>query len=151
MQRRVIECYRVLDVLSQPVLRPVDLLTADGHLLVLEDNPELVVLHLVSHTGKVGDGAEALLLVLEVQVHVVLQVLQLGGIVRVLRDGEDVGEEDVVLLVEPAVVRGKRLVPDIRLRHLMLEVALVTCWQSFVKRKLEMKNQISPKSGFLMC
>ena len=126
----MIECYRVLDVLSQPVLGPVDLLTADGHLLVLKDNPELVVLHLVSHTGKVGDGTEALLLVLEVQVHVVLQVLQLGGIVRVLRDGEDVGKEDVVLLIDPAVVRGKRLVPDIRLRHLMLEVALVTCWQA---------------------
>ena len=137
MQRRVIECYRVLDVLSQPVLGPVDLLTADGHLLVLKDNPELVVLHLVSHTGKVGDGTEALLLVLEVQVHVVLQVLQLGGIVRVLRDGEDVGKEDVVLLINPRVVRGKRLVPDIRLRHLMLEVALVTCWQGIMKQNLE--------------
>ena len=147
----MIECYRVLDVLSQPVLGPVDLLTADGHLLVLKDNPELVVLHLVSHTGKVGDGTEALLLVLEVQVHVVLQVLQLGGIVRVLRDGEDVGKEDVVLLIDPAVVRGKRLVPDIRLRHLMLEVALVTCWQGDVKRNLEIKNQNSPKSVFWMC
>ena len=147
----MIECYRVLDVLSQPVLGPVDLLTADGHLLVLKDNPELVVLHLVSHTGKVGDGTEALLLVLEVQVHVVLQVLQLGGIVRVLRDGEDVGKEDVVLLIDPAVVRGKRLVPDIRLRHLMLEVALVTCWQGIVKRNLETKNQKLPKSVFLMC
>ena len=147
----MIECYRVLDVLSQPVLRPVDLLTADGHLLVLKDNPELVVLHLVSHTGKVGDGTEALLLVLEVQVHVVLQVLQLGGIVRVLRDGEDVGKEDVVLLIDPGVVRGKRIVPDIRLRHLMLEVALVTCWQGIVKRNPEIKSQNLPKSVFLMC
>ena len=151
MQKRVVECYRVLDVLSEPVLGPIDLLTADRHLLVLKDNPELVVLHLVSHTGKVGDGAEALLLVLEVQVHVVLQVLQLGGIVGVLRDGEDIGKEDVVLLVEPAVVRGKRLVPDIRLWHLMLEVALVTCWQGIVKRNLEIKNQNLPKSVFLMC
>ena len=127
----------VFDVLSQPVLCPVDCFTVNRGLEIIQDDPELVVLHLVSHTGKVGDGTEALLLVLEVQVHVVLQVLQLGGIVRVLRDGEDVGKEDVVLLVDPRVVRGKRLVPDIRLRHLMLEVALVTCWQGIMKQNLE--------------
>ena len=121
------ESYRVLDVLGKPVLGPVDLLTPNGHLLVLEHHPEAVVLHLVRHTGKVGDGTEPLLLILEMQVHVVLQDLELGGIVGVLRHGEDVGEEHVVLLVNPLVVGGKGLVPDIRLRHLVLQMTLVTC------------------------
>ena len=87
----------------------------------------LVVLHLVLHAGKVGDGTEPLLLVLEMQVHVVLQDLQLVGIVGVLRHSEDVSKEYVVLLVDPRVVGGKGLVPDIRLRHLVLQVTLVAC------------------------
>ena len=60
---------RVLDVLRQPVLGPVDLLAVDRGGEAVQDNSEPVVLHLVVDTVKVGDGAEPLLLVCEVRLH----------------------------------------------------------------------------------
>ena len=61
---------RVLDVLGQPVLGPVDGLAVDGGLHVVQEHEELVVLHLVVHTVVVLDGAESLLLVVKMKLHV---------------------------------------------------------------------------------
>merc|ERR1719508_387993 len=63
----------VLYVLGKPVLRPVDLLTSNWNLEVIQDDPELVVLHLVVHAVVLGHSTVPLLLILEVVPHSLLQ------------------------------------------------------------------------------
>ena len=70
----------VLDVLRQPVLSPVDFLTAHWHFQVLQHHPELGVLGLVVHAVVVLHVGESLLLEVEVLHHVVLQHLQLVSV-----------------------------------------------------------------------
>ena len=82
------------------------------------------MLHLVVHTVETGHGTEARLLVVKVKLHVLLQSLQSSGVFRGLRDGQDVVEQDVMLLVDPQVVRGETLVPDVGLGDMVLQVTL---------------------------
>merc|ERR1719300_1258415 len=112
LQPRLVLVVSVLDMLGQPVLSPVDLLTANRHLQVLEHHPELVVLCLVVDAVVVLNTAEPLLLKVKVLLHVVLQHLERCSVIRVLRNCEDVGEEHIVFLVEPAVVNLEGLVTD---------------------------------------
>jgi len=115
----------VLDVLRQPVLGPVDLLAANRDLQVLQHHPELVVFGLVVHTVVVLDIAEPLLLKVKVLLHVVLQHLELSGVLRLLGNCKDVGKQHIVFLVEPAVVNLERLIPHVGLRGLVLQCSLV--------------------------
>ena len=66
---------RVLDVLCQPVLGPVDLLAVNRGLQVLQDHKELVVLHLVVHTVEVGYNTESVLLIVKMVLHLLLQLV----------------------------------------------------------------------------
>ena len=115
----------VLNVLRQPVLGPVDRLTVDGGLHVVEDDKELVMLHLVVDTVEELNIAESGLLKVEVELHVLLHLVKTLLAIRVLGDLEDVGEEHVVLTVDTGVVSGEGGVPDVGLRHLVLQVSLV--------------------------
>ena len=115
----------VLDVLRQPVLGPVDGLTVDGCLHVVEDDKELVMLHLVINTVEVLNVAESGLLIVKVELHVLLHLVKNFLALGVLRDLKDVGKEDVVLTVDSGIVSGEGLVPDVGLRYLMLQMSLV--------------------------
>ena len=95
---------RVLDVLSEPVLCPVDLFTADGCLLILQYHPELVVFHQMVHTVVGGNFTEPLLFEVEVKPHVVLESLQKAFVSWVLGHSQDVCEEDVVFFVKSCII-----------------------------------------------
>ena len=116
----------VLDVLCQPVLGPVDGLTVDGCLHVIEDDEELVMLHLVINTVEKLNVAEPRLLKVEVELHVLPHDVEGLLALGMLRDGEDVGEEDVMLSINPGVICGKGGIPDIGLGNLVLKVPLVS-------------------------
>ena len=74
----------ILDMLGQPVLSPVDLLTVNWNLEILQDDPKLVVLHLVINTVVAWNRAESLLLVVKVFSHGVLQCVQFLSAIRCL-------------------------------------------------------------------
>ena len=101
---------RVLDVLRQPVLGPVDLFTTNRHLLVLKNDPESIMLHPVVYTVVALHSAEVALFIQKVLLHVVLQSLQQDWVIGVLGHMEDVLKE----------------YSDVGLRNLMFEVALIT-------------------------
>merc|ERR1719452_342210 len=115
----------VLDVLGQPVLGPVDLLTVDRNLEVFKDDPELVMLHLVVDTVVVGHSAVPLLLILEVIPHSLLQSGKVVSIFRLLGNSQDLGKENIMLPIKPGVISCKGSIPNIRLRHFMLQMSLV--------------------------
>ena len=94
----------VLDVLSQPVLGPVDGLTVDGCSHVVQEDKELVVLHLVVNTVEVLHSTESSLLKVKMQLHVFLQFVQGSLTVRDLGDLKDVGEEDIVFGINTRVL-----------------------------------------------
>ena len=94
----------VLDVLSQPVLGPVDGLTVDGSSHVVQEDKELVVLHLVVNTVEVLHSTESSLLKVKMQLHVFLQFVQGSLTVRDLGDLKDVGEEDIVFGINTRVL-----------------------------------------------
>jgi len=116
----------VLDVLCQPVLGPVDLLTVNRHLQILQDDPELVVLHLVVNTVVAWDSTEPLLLIIKVQPHVLLESIKVGSTVWVLGHFKDISKEDIVLLIQSFVISGKACIPNIWLRNIMLKMSPVT-------------------------
>ena len=94
----------VLDVLGQPVLGPVDLLATHRNLEVIQDHPELVVLHLVVHAVVLRHSAVPLLFVLEVVPHSLLKDGQVVCILRVLRHSRDLGEQNIMLLIKSVVL-----------------------------------------------
>ena len=96
----------VLYVLGKPVLRPVDLLTSNWNLEVIQDDPELVVLHLVVHTVVLGHSTVPLLLILEVVPHSLLEDGQVVCIFRMLRHSKNLGKQNIVLLIKPVVLKG---------------------------------------------
>ena len=95
----------VLDVLSQPVLGPVDLLTTHRNSKVLKDYPESIVLGPVVHTVEVLHGTEVSLLIKKVLLDVFLQLLQLGAVLWVLGHRQDVSKQQVMLIVQPGVLK----------------------------------------------
>merc|ERR1719508_594643 len=115
----------VLYVLGKPVLRPVDLLTSNWNLEVIQDDPELLVLHLVVHTVVLGHSTVPLLLILEVVPHSLLEDGQVVCIFRMLRHSQDLGKQNIMLLIKPVVISRKTLIPYIGLRHFMLQMSLV--------------------------
>ena len=116
----------VLDVLGEPLLGPVELLTAHWHLHLLKEDPELVVLQLVLGAGKVGDLAELALLIVKVVPVQLLQLSQLVGVIRSMGELQGLLEEDSVLSINLRVVGGKGLIPDIGLGDSVGKFASVT-------------------------
>ena len=96
----------VLDVLGQPILGPVDFLTTNSDLEIIQDYPELVMLHLVVHTVVLVQGAVSLLIVLDVIPHSLLECGQEVGIFWVLRYGKDLGKQHIMLLIKSSVLKG---------------------------------------------
>ena len=94
----------VLDVLRQPVLGPVDGLTVDGGLHVVQEDKELVVLHLVIHTVEVLDSTESLLLIVKMKLHVGFESVQNLLIIRIERNIKDVGKKNIMLLIKSFVL-----------------------------------------------
>ena len=76
----------VLDVLRQPVLGPVDGLTVDGGLHVIEDDPELIMLHLVIDTVEELNIAEPAFLKVEVELQILLHLVEAFLALGVLRN-----------------------------------------------------------------
>ena len=97
---------RVLDVLGQPVLGPVDGLAVDGGLHVVQEHEELVVLHFVVHTVVVLDGAESLLLVVKMKLHVGFQSVQSFLIIRVDGNRKNVCKKNVMLLIKSIILKN---------------------------------------------
>ena len=95
----------VLDVLGQPVLGPVDLLTVNWNLEIIQDNPELVVLHLVINTVVAWNRAESLLLVIKVFSHGVLHCCQFLSVIRCLGYSKDLGKQNIVFLIQAGVLQ----------------------------------------------
>merc|ERR1719452_169346 len=116
----------VLDVLGQPVLGPVDLLTTNRSLEIIKDDPELVMLHLVVDTVVMGYSAVSLLFILKVIPHSLLQSCKVVSIFRVLGNSQDLGKEDIVLTIKPGVISCKGSIPNIWLRHFMFQMSLVS-------------------------
>merc|ERR1719508_264093 len=113
---------RVLDMLREPVLDPVNHLAVNGHLGDLHDDPELVMFHLVVVAVVAWNCAEARFLKTKMKLHVFLQLFQGSGIFGMLGYLEDVLEQDVMLRIEPTVVHGECFIPDIWLGNLVEEV-----------------------------
>ena len=99
----------VLDVLRQPVLGPVDGLAVDRGLHVVQEDKELVVLHLVVHTVEVLDGTESLFLIVKVKLHVGFQNVQSFLIFRVDGNLKDIGKKDIVLLINSVVLQNTNI------------------------------------------
>ena len=95
----------ILDVLGQPVLGPINFLTTNRDLEIIQDDPELVMLHLVVHTVVLVHGAVSLLLILEVIPHSLLQCSQEVSIFWVLRYGKDLGKQHIMLLINSGVLK----------------------------------------------
>ena len=83
------------------------------------------MLSLVVNAVVMLDVAEPLLLEVKVLLDVVLQHLELCGVIGVLGNGQNVCKEHVMLLVEPAVVNFEGFVPDVGLGDLVLQGSLV--------------------------
>ena len=96
----------VLNVLGKPVLGPIDLLTTHRNMEVIQDDPELVVLHLVVNTVVPGHRAVPLLLILEVVPHSLLEFGQVVCILRVLRHSKDLGKQNIMLLIKSVVLKS---------------------------------------------
>jgi len=116
----------VLDVLSQPVLGPVDLLASNRDLLLFKDDKELVVLHLVLNTAVVGNLTELAFLIVKVFLQQSLQVFQDSGILRVLGDSKDLLEENIVFSINLRIVSGKGFIPNIRFRYWVSQLSSVS-------------------------
>ena len=116
----------ILDVLCQPVLGPVDLLTTHRYLLLLKDDIELVVLHLVLNTGIVGNLTEFALFIIEMLLQKSLQIFKDSSIIRMLRYSKDLLEEDIMFSINLRIVSGKGFIPNIRFRHWMGQLSSVS-------------------------
>ena len=115
----------VLDVLGEPVLGPVDLLTAHRHLLILEHNVEPVVLHLVFNTGVALHVTESAFFIVKVLIEQSLQVSKDCSVFRVLGYSKDLLEENIMFIIKLFVVNSKGVVPDIGFRNRVGKLSLV--------------------------
>ena len=94
----------VLDVLCQPVLGPVNGLTVDGSSHVVQEDKELVVLHLVVNTVEVLHCTESSLFKVKMKFHVFFQFVQSSLAVRDLGHLKDVGKQDIVFRINTRVL-----------------------------------------------
>lgn len=109
----------ILDMICQPALSPVNLLTINGGLEIIQDDKELVVFHLVINTIEVGYGAKPVLLIVKVSLHLLLQLGKGIFAVRVLGDLQDAGKQSFMLRIDSSILlnKGKCRVQIIEYAH----------------------------------